>query len=26
MNRSFFKRYWKTITPAGLMARLAFTN
>jgi len=26
MQRSFFKRYWKTITPAGLMARLAFTN
>jgi len=26
MQRSFFKRYWKTITPAGLMARLAMTN
>jgi len=26
MQRSFFKRYWKTITPAGLMARLAITN
>jgi len=26
MQRSFFKRYWTTITPAGLMARLAMTN
>jgi hypothetical protein len=26
MQRSFFKRYWKTITPTGLMARLAVTN
>jgi len=26
MQRSFFKRYWKTITPMGLMARLAVSN